>query len=423
MEQVIEKIKGSKIKIIFALTPEETVKYVDRALKHLNSEQVVKGFRPGKVPLQMLKSRLGDDTINQETMLAAVRELYPKLATENNLETIGQPEVNLILASPLSFSLTVVVLPEVDLGKWDKIKIARKPVSVSEVEIAKLLTDIREGRASEAAVTRAAKLGDLVDIDFEISFAKVVIEDGKQSHYKAILGKGQLIFGFEEAVVGVEPGQEKTFSMKFPDNYRPPLAGQEAQVKLKLNQLFERQLPELTDAFAASLGSFKSVADLNEQLKKNMLDDHTFREEERAEREMLEEMLKAANFTELPEMLVEQELDSMVHELSHSVEQRGLSWPDYLSHLKKDESALRQEFKSPAEKRVKLALLTRALARAQNFAIEDSTIEAELAPLLAQYTNDSRTLGYLQGDDYRAYLKSRLLNQRVIEWLKQKLVK
>ncbi|MBI5733762.1 MAG: trigger factor [Candidatus Kerfeldbacteria bacterium] len=423
MEQSIEKISGSKLKVTIKLNTEETATYEARALAHLGAEHNFKGFRPGKVPAEIVRAQLGADTINHEAMLAAIREIYPKLIKEQNWETIGQPQADIIAASPLVFTVEVAILPEVNLGKWENIKIERQVVSVKDGEVDNLINEIKDSRASESAVTRPAQISDKVDIDFEILVDKVLVEGGRQLHYQAVLGKGQLIPGFEDNIVGLAAGQEKNFNITFPQNYQAKLAGREAQVKLKLNQVFVRSLPELNDAWVASLGAFKTVTELKGKLTENLLAEYQAREEERVERAMFEAMLQVASFSDLPEILINQELDSMVHELSHSIEQQGLSWPDYLTHLKKDEAALKKEFKLPAEKRVKLALLTRAVARAQNFAIEDSTIEAELAPLLAQYTNDSQALGYLQGDDYRAYLKSRLLNQRVIEWLKQRLVK
>ncbi len=423
MEQSIEKKSGGNLKVTIKLNAEETAVYEARALAQLGSEHSFKGFRPGKVPAEIVRANLGADTVSHETMLAAIREIYPKLIKEQNLETVGQPQAQTVAASPLVFTVEVAVLPEVTLGKWENIKIERQVASVKDGEVDSLISELRDSRASESATGGPAQIGDKIDIDFEISVDKVPLEGGKQLHYQAVLGKGQLVPGFEDNIIGLTAGQEKDFVITFPQNYKARLAGREAQVKLKLNQVFARTLPELNDIWVASLGAFKTVMELRDKLNENLLAEYKAREEERVERAMLEAMLQVASFSDLPEILIDQELDSMVHELSHSVEQQGLSWIDYLSHLKKDEAALRKELKSPAEKRVKLALLTRALARAQKFEIEDSTIEAELAPLLAQYTNDSRALAYFQGEDYRGYLKSRLLNQRVIEWLKQKLVK
>ena len=348
--------------------------------------------------------------------------IYPEYVKQSELEVVGQPEVQPIDSPGIAFRLIVAKLPEVSLGKWEKIKVTKQPVKVAESEIDQILLDIRESRATEAAVSRPAQLGDRVEMNFAVSVDKVVIEGGQAQKYPIILGKHQLVPGFEEQLVGLIPGEEKEFSINFPADYKKDLAGKSAQVRAKILQVFERVIPEMTDELAAALGKFTSVADLKAKLSKNVLEEKEAHEQQRLEKTILDGLLAVASFDEIAEVLVDSEVDKMIHEFKHSLEERGLVWADYLQNIKKDESALRQEFRSQAIKRVKSALLLRAFAKQHKLKAADSAVEEEIEHNLHHAGQDERLMARLKSDDYRDYLRYVLTNQLVLKWLKEKLV-
>jgi len=422
MERSIENIAGGKLQIIFTLTPEEVARFEAKALKTLAKEVNFPGFRPGNAPAEAVKQRFGPEAVRHEVRLQAAQEFYPAFVKNQGLETIGPPEVEDIDGPNLGFRVTVATLPKVELGKWEKIRVKRQLVTVAEAEVEKILQDIKDSRAAEAAVARAAKLGDRVEIDFEVSMGGVVIDGGQGSKYPVVLGKKQLIPGFEEQVAGMQAGEEKKFELTFPADYRKDLAGKPANVKTKLLQVFERTLPELTDELVRGLGRFESVEDLKKKLKQNLLDEGTAHEEQRVERDLFEALVQAAHFGELPEILLTSELDKMLHEFKHSLEDRGVAVADYLQNIKKDEASLRQELAPQAEKRVRIALLTRTFAKQESLTADELAVEQEIAHTLEHYGSDPRMVAQVNTEDYRDYTRHILTNRRVVEWLKKKLV-
>lgn len=422
MERQIEKISGSKLKLTFRLTPDETAVYEDQAVKALAARTNVAGFRPGKAPAAVVRAKLGDQAVADEAVEQAVRSLYPKLVRDEKLEVVGQPQLTVVSSQPLVFTLTVERLPEVHLGKWNKVKVKRKPVAVQPGEVEDLLKELRNSRASEAAVSRPAQLGDRVEVDFEVSVDNVIIDGGKGARYPLVLGQGRMIPGFEHNLVGLKAEEEKKFDVTFPPDYTKHLAGKKAIVRAKLGQVFERTLPELNDEFAKALGQFASVQELQDKLRENLKAEYTHKEDDRVEQELWEALLVAASFDELPEVLVANELDRMVQELSSSIAERGLQWADYLQSIKRDEATMRKEFAPQAEKRVKLALLARAFAQESRLQADEMDIDKEIAHTLEHYSGDERVAAQLQTQDYRDYLRTMLTNRRVLEWLKQQLV-
>ena len=162
---------------------------------------------------------------------------------------------------------------------------------------------------------------------------------------------------------------------------------------------------------------------MRKKLTDNITEDHKLREDSRVEREMLEELVKVASFGEIPKLLIDSEQDKMIHELEHSIGERGVEWLDYLKTINKTENDLRSEFKDGAINRVKFALINRAVAQLNNLEAEDAEVEADIAKALDQYSNDERVATQLSTDDYREYTRNILTNRKVIEWLKEKLVK
>lgn len=422
MEQQIKPVDGGKIQITLTLSPEEKAKFELRALRQAASELSIKGFRPGHVPDDVLRKQVQPEVLQQETMWEAIKEIYPRVIKDQKLDVIGQPSLALQSVEPFVIHVTVAQLPEVDLAKWDKAKVKRQEIKIEQGEVDKLINQIKDSRATEATVSREARRGDRVEIDFEVSLGGVVIDGGKQVNYPVVLGSGQLVPGFEDNLVGAKPGEEKKFDLTFPDDYRKDLAGKKAQVSVKLSQVYERTLPDLSDEFVRGLGKFASAEDFKNKLHENLREEKEAFEEQRLERALLEAIVAQSNFGTIPEVLLVNEAETMLHELKHGIEERGLEWSQYLQSIQKDEAGLKKEFSTPAERRVKVALVVRTFARQQGLEADEAAVEQEVAHTLEHYHGDQRAEAQFNNDDYRNYVKQVLTNRRVIEWLKKKLV-
>ncbi len=422
MNYNLKSLPEGLLEIEFILTDEEKNKFEARALKELAKQKNFPGFRPGHAPIDKVRASFGEQAITEEILLQAARELYPNLVREQKLQVIGRPKVDLKNNNPFTFLTTVAKLPEVVLGDFKSIKIKREVVTVATEQIDNLITEVLASRAKEELVERSAQMDDLVEIDFEVLVDSVVIEGGSEKNYPLILGKKQMVPGFEEAIVGLQAGAAKEFQITFPANYKIGLAGRTATVKLKLSKVFARILPELNDEFVKSLGRFESVQDFKDQVKNNLQSEAEFKADNKVEREMLEEIFKVSEVTEVPEILRTSEIRKMIAELKTPLNEKGIVWEDYLRSIKKSESDLQTDLKPQAEKRVKLALLIQKIAGENNLEANEEQVEEEITHTLEHHVNDERMVAQLQSDDYKFYVREILTNRNVIKWLKVRLV-
>ncbi|RLC39663.1 MAG: trigger factor, partial [Candidatus Nealsonbacteria bacterium] len=268
MEVKINNLSKSKIEIFFELSWQEFSPYLDKAVLEFSERMEFKGFRPGKVPREIVEKEIGQGKILEKAAELAIREKYPKIVIERNLEVIGAPEVEVLklaLKNPFIFRIKVNILPEILLPDYRKIarETPKKEIIVEEKEVEDTLKWLRNSRAKFKDLEREAKDGDLVEIEYQ----SPQIENGKVYQDRFFLGKGHFLAGFEDNLKGMKKGEEKEFEIDFPkDYYQEELRGKKAKFRVKIIKIQEVELPEINDNFARSLGRFENL----ESLKKNI---------------------------------------------------------------------------------------------------------------------------------------------------------
>lgn len=422
----IEKKDEGKgeVELIITIPFAEQRKILEKAAKKISAKKPVKGFRPGKAPYEAMEKAFGGAVILNEALEELLSLSYYQALQQEKLMAIGRPEIHIskqAYGDDLVYKAKVSLLPKVELGDLDSIKIKRQKVNIPDAEIDKALDDLRKLRAQEKDVDREAKNGDLVEIDFSATLNGVPIDGGQAQKYPLVLGDKQMIPGFEEKIVGMKKGEEKKFKLKFPKDYKNNLAEKEAEFTVKLLAVKERKLPELNDDFAKSLGQ-KDLAELKKILKQNVEAEAKQKEEQRAEIEMLQSLVNKSKFGPIPESLIENEIHRMTHELEDDLQMRGVKYSDYLNSLGKSEEEFKKELRPKAEERVKTALVSREIALQENIKASDEEINKEIDLAKAQYQNNPEVLKNLERSDYKEYIANVLTNRKVIEWLKKKLV-
>ncbi len=187
----------------------------------------------------------------------------------------------------------------------------------------------------EIITNKKIEQGDKVEVDFEVSIAKVIIEGGKNNKYPVIIGEGRMIPGFEDKIIGLKTNDKKEFELKFPDKYfKKELAGKKADFKIKIINVYKREIPKTNDNFAKNMG-FENINKLKEQIENNIKKDKTNKEEQRWEREVIEYVVKKSEIENLPETLINNEAHKMIHELEHNIQNQGMDMPGYLKSIKK----------------------------------------------------------------------------------------
>lgn len=419
-----KELENSQVELTIEVSLEELQPHLEKAAEHLSTEIKFDGFRPGKAPYDIVKAKVGEQAIYEEALTSAVNKSLVQIITDDKIMTVGQPDIQVVklaAGNPLTYKATLGILPTLTLPNLTTIKVKKNKVTVEKEEVDKIIDELREMNIKETSVDRAIKEGDKAEIGLEIKREGVVIEGGNIPKYPIILGKKNFIPGFEEQIIGLKAKDEKTFKLTFPEKYfEKSLAGQEAEFTVKVLEVWDRQLPEANDELAKTLGGeFKTLAELKEKIKENVMVEKQAKEEQRTEQEMLEKIIEGTKYSGLPPTLVHSEQHTMLHELEDAIEHEGMKMDDYLTHVKKNKEEIEKEFLPQAEKRVKISLALRELAIKENLDILDVELDAEVDNTIKMYPNNPQVAEQVKRPEYRDYLRTILRNRKAIEFIKR----
>jgi len=419
--QIIKKdLAQGKVELTIELSVAETQPYLFKVAEKVSQRLSIPGFRSGKAPFNRIKQAFGEDALYQEAMQSIVTGTFWPALEQEKLATVGQPDIQiekLAAGNPVIYKAIATLMPTVTLGAIINIKQVKVVAEVKPEEIDKVLHDFAAWRAKEIAVERPASDKDKVIVDFEVMIDNVIIEGGKADKYPITLGSGAMIPGMEDQLIGMKVGEIKEFDLKFPASYfQTNLAGKEAHFKVTVQQVFERVLPEINDAWSQEIVK-KNITEWREELRVGMQGDKEADAEREWEQQVIEKIITASTFSAIPELLINNESHKMLEELKHSMQERQMKWEDYLSNMKKTAEQLLIDFVPQAEQRVKAALVLRQFGRDQNFKMTVEEVEAELAKQKIQYAGNKQAAEVLRSHDYRHYVESTLINQKVMDWI------
>ncbi|MEK7520319.1 MAG: trigger factor [Patescibacteria group bacterium] len=390
----LTKLPKSQVACDVTVPYDEVATGLHAAAAALSARNPIKGFRAGKVPYDVLKQHIGAARIFEEAAYAVIEKKYRAIVEANDLRTVGQPKIEITKladGNPLSFRMTVAVIPDITLPDYRTIAAEvhkeRQPAVVSDADLADTLSWIRKSRRKEALVARPAAQGDMVLTDFEIRSGGVKIEGGDSKNHPVILGERRFMNGFEDALIGATAGDERSFSLTAPEDYQNKgLRGRPLDFSVTVRGVYELELPPLDDAFAQSLGKFENLAALTENIRTGLRAEKK-KESDEAARKTLSERIALTVGVDIPDMLVDQEVEKMMRELVQSVEGQGLTFTDYCVHIKKTSDDLAKDFRPQAEVRVKIALALAAIARTEGIAAGDDEVKERAEKFLAHRTN------------------------------------
>lgn len=424
MQTTIETLPKSQVKITIELSPEEMKPHLEKAAEDLSKEFKIEGFRPGKASLGIVTQRFGAQHVWEQAGEQAVRKAFIQAIREKNILTVGRPNIQMVKLAPdnpFIFTAEVAVLPEVKLGDYQSFKAKKDKAEIKPAEVDKAIEELRGMFATEAMVDRSAAMGDKVEIDFDIMMNNVPLEGGSSKQHPMVLGSKNFIPGFEEQLVGMKKDDTKNFSLAFPTEYfKKDIAGKTGDFKVAVKSVFEVKKPELNDEFAKKAGKFTTIDELRNKLEQNLLAEAEDGHDAVWERAIMDELIERSDFGQLPEVLVQSELEKMVNEIRESIEHRGGKFEDYLASLKKSVEDLQKEFLPTAEKRVKAALAIRHIAKQEKLEADPKQVEEEVKSTLNMYADKPEILARIDSEDYRDYLKTMQVNKQVVELLKSR---
>jgi trigger factor len=413
----------SQVELHVELSVDEFKPYIDKGAAKVSKEVKIEGFRPGKVPFEILKQKIGEMTILEESARLAINSTLGHVIKEHVKEqAVGQPAVDIVKLAPnnpLEYKVVLALLPSVVLGVYKDLKIKQKEVKLEDKEIEKTINEFREMRAQELAVDREVKDSDKVLVDIQMFLDNVPVEGGQNRDTAVIIGKDYIVPGFDKQLIGMKKGEIKEFKLPYPkDFHMKNLAGKMVDFKVTIKDIFERKLPEMNDDFAKNFGMKKI-----EEFKKAMGDSIKKQKEQEqaqiAERAMLEKIIEKTKFGDIPEMLVNSESHNMMHELEDSLAQQGAKLDDYLSSLNKTRDQITLDMLPEAVKRVKISLLIREVANQEKFKADDQEIDDYIKQMKETYKDKKDILERIEAPDYRTYAANLLTSRKVIDNLKE----
>lgn len=383
MKTSIEKLPKSQIKLNIELEKEEMTKYFDQAFEELAPMVKVKGFRPGKAPRAIIENQLGSGRVKAEAIDKAMTDSYVKALKEHEMVSVASPKINIKSDEDgLVFEAEVDVWPEAQVGDYKKLKV-KKPAEevVKDEEIDQIVEYLKKQKAEMKDVDRAAEMNDWTMIDFEGKLNGVLQENMASKNHPVILGSKTLIPGFEEEIVGMNKDDEKTFEIKFPKDYHEKsIAGKKAEFKVKVHQVKEVIMPEVDEKFAKDFGH-DSIEALRKAIADSLKMEKDQKQKQELENQILDKLLTVTK-TEVPESLIEQDLDRIFHNLEHEAKHYGLTLDQYLISMKKTEADLRKEWRLQAERNVKIGLALGEVAKAEGIDKKDEKVTEKVLDIL-----------------------------------------
>ena len=372
----------------------------------------IDGFRKGKVPVSVVKKRFGQ-SIRMEALEQVMRDAYVEAIQAESINPAGMPAIepkNIAEGADLEFVAKVEVYPTIELADASKIEVNRVVADVTEADVDTMLETLRKQNAEWSAVERVAKDGDQVTIDFEGFLGEEAFEGGAAQGHKLVLGSNSMIPGFEEGIVGIKAGEERTITVTFPESYQAEhLAGKEASFKITAHEVAEQVLPELNDEFASKFGlETADLASLRAEVQKNMERELSQAVKAKLKNSLFDQLL-ALNPVDVPASLVEQEVNGLRQQAARQFgNMEGF-----------DPSQLPAElFSEEATKRAKIGLLISEVIQKNELKVEDDRVRAFLEDMAQAYQEPQQVVEfYLNNKEQLAQVQSAVLEEQVVDKL------
>ena len=394
---------------------------VGEATRALSRRTKVPGFRPGKAPRGVLEAVLGQGAVLDEAVDRLLNSAYREALIEKEILPLTNADVEVIQAEEgksLIFKATVAVRPEVTLGDYRNFNFKPEIEPTDDARVDTVVEELRDQNATLAPVEdRGAQKGDYAVIKYEGTSDGVAFEGGSAERMPLIIGEDRLIPGFEDELVGLKVGDTKGFDITFPADYgEESLAGKQAHFEVELRELREKILPTADDDFARSMGDFADLATLRTEVRKR-LERNALDKARHGFSDRVIEYAVANSTIELPDVLVDQEVEVMHDEFRSALARQGISDEAYEKVSGKSHEDLHTDFRPDAEKRVRVLLVLSRIAEVENLTISDADVQAEIGRARERYAGDQKLIKYFESERGRNYVRSTLRRSRVVERL------
>jgi len=397
---IIDKLSGSRVHFEVTVTKDIFEHALDHAFEEIIQKTEIKGFRKGKAPREVYEAKYGIESLYEEAVQHALQDTYYEAVTENNIEVVSQPEIDLDMGTvkrgnDFTYKITVAVKPEIKLGEYLGIEVSVLPevaeATEIEAEIAKELDKNAEMILKETGILEN---GNTAVFDFSGTVDGIKFDGGTAENYELVIGSNQFIPGFEEQMIGMVPEAEKDVIVTFPENYQEKtLAGKEAVFAVKLHEIKERQVPELSDDFLKDLNleNIATVEEYKNHVKQLLETDKKKQNENRIVQIVVEKATENATF-DLPEAMIKDEANRMDENNKRQIKQYNLEFEMYLQYLGKTKEQYTEELNQQATKTLRQQMVVEAIGKQEKLEVTKAEIEQKYLDIVEQYKSQNVTL-------------------------------
>ena len=410
MQVSVESGEGLTRTLKVTLPAEKVDEVVNAKLQEVARTVRLDGFRPGKVPVRVVRQRFGAQ-IRQEAYGELIQSSFQEAAVQENLRPVGEPSIDLQeTEGGLTYTATFEVMPEVELKDFSVFQLERPVAEVTDADVDEMIEKLRKQRTEWEEVERPAQEGDQVTIDFTGYIDGEAFEGGSAEDVPLVLGSGTMIPGFEEGLIGAAPGETRTLELKFPDDYRvEKLAGKDARFEVTVKKVAEPKLPEVDEDFIRSLGVEEGTEEaLRKEVRENM--ERELRQKLRSRtKDGVMEALLAEYDIQVPAAMVDQEAWALKEQAQQEMAQAGqASAIDLPLDL----------FRDQAERRVKLGLVIGEIIRSQNIEVDQQRVDEMIADQAATFEEPQEVIDwYAANPQARRTVENAVLEDQAVDWI------
>jgi len=421
MRVSVEEISPIKKKVNVEVPEEQVIKEVDSFYREVSRKAKIKGFRPGKVPRNILERHF-KDYVKTEVIQKLIQESYPQALSEAKLQPISNPLIDpgeMEAGKPFQYAATIETKPEIKLDDYIGLKIEAKKEGVKDEEVEERLKNLQNLHAQLKTVSdsRPVQPGDFVILDYEASMANKPLDEGKATDFTVEVGSGRFIPDFEEKMVGLKPEEEKEIEVSFPEDYGyKKWAGKTLSFHVKIKEIKEKILPILDDEFAKDLGDYSSLEDLRLKLREEIEKDKKLILERQLKDQMVEQLLQANSF-EVPESLVEEQARTLVSDTKMRLATQGVDF----KNLGLSEDKLQGDYREMAQKQVRTFLILERIADQEGITVTDEEAEDRLREISERiHQKFDAVKRYYEKNGLIPEVKAGIMSEKILNFLLEK---
>lgn len=425
MKVDIKKLPKSEVQLTITIPYNIYQKWEKRALADLGKRVKVDGFRSGNVPEEIVRKNVSEEVIKGSTLDYLLQETYAEAVKKNEIQVIARPKVDIKSdikkeGDDFVYEATVAIMPEVKIGDHKKIKITREEAKVDPKKTEETLQLIMDRFAEWHDVDRKAKKDDRAELEFEgFDEEGKAIPNTASKNHPVILGAGAMVPGFEDAVIGMAVGEKKEFDVTFPKDYHTKaMQGKKVKFKISVTHLEEKKEQKLDDSMVEKItGEKQSVAEFTKRVEEDLKVEVERKNKQEFENKVVTEIIKITK-VEVPDALIDQEIEGMLEEQKMRVQQQGMEWDKYLEHIKKTEEDFKKEMRNAAEERIKARLGVHHVIKEAKIEVSDQEVKDKMEELIKKYPEDQQKMArekFEKDEKAASYLRNEISADKLFE--------